>query len=413
MIPNSVQPDCLDIFEEISILNSITRGDEQKIYPINSLNESSIDFSFVTDRNVFTDLRKVDMYLKVKLVKDGRPVTAEDDVCLVNNSMHSLFSNCEVTFNTDQVYTTNGLYAHKAFMSNEFSGTQGTKESISCCQGYSYEQSPGDFEHEPAIVKRKKDNLEEMEFYGELPIEIFNCKGLLLPNVTVHIKLIRSRPQFYLMSSKSENIHAVITNTYLKIRTLTVDEGSFQIIRKKLVETPARFNALELKPRTFIIPAGQNQFIHENIFNNAPIRTLAIAMNTNSAFTGDKSGNPFHYQKFGLREIKISRGNQVVVHMDTSRNCVPYITTMRALKFYQDGPNIIINDYENHFCLVFDLTSTQQSELMIHYPDVISASLRLELYFRENLTNTIEVIVAGEQLSSIFIDKNGKVTKNG
>ena len=37
---------------------------------------------------------------------------------------------------------------------------------------------------------------------------------------------------------------------------------------------------MELKPRTFIILAGQNQFIHENIFNNAPIRTLAIAMNT-------------------------------------------------------------------------------------------------------------------------------------
>ena len=43
---------------------------------------------------------------------------------------------------------------------------------------------------------------------------------------------------------------------------------------------------------------------------------------------------------------------------------------------------------------------------MIHYHDVISASLRLQLYFRENLTNTTEVIVAGEQLSSIFIEKN-------
>ena len=101
---------------------------------------------------------------------------------------------------------------------------------------------------------------------------------------------------------------------------------------------------MELKPRNFIILAGQNQLIHENIFNNAPIRTLAIAMNTKSAFTGDENGNPFHYQKFGLREIKISRGNQVVAHMDTSRNCVTYITTMRALKFYQDGPNIKIGD---------------------------------------------------------------------
>ena len=87
-------------------------------------------------------------------------------------------------------------------------------------------------------------------------------------------------------------------------------------------------------------------------------------MNTNSASTGDKSGNPFHYKSLVYEKLKYREG-KVVVHMDTSRNCVSYITTMRALKFYQDGPNIKIDDYENHFCLVFDLTSTQQSELMI------------------------------------------------
>ena len=52
-----------------------------------------------------------------------------------------------------------------------------------------------------------------------------------------------------------------------------------------LGHTPVEFNYLESLAKTFIIPARQNQFIQENIFNNAPVRRIAIAMNTNPAFT--------------------------------------------------------------------------------------------------------------------------------
>ena len=59
---------------------------------------------------------------------------------------------------------------------------------------------------------------------------------------------------------------------------------------------PVEYNYLETLAKTFIIPLIQNQFIHENIFNNAPIRRVAIAMNTYSAFTGSFFENPFWYQ---------------------------------------------------------------------------------------------------------------------
>ena len=52
-----------------------------------------------------------------------------------------------------------------------------------------------------------------------------------------------------------------------------------------LAYAPVEYNYLETLAKTFIIPARQNQFIQENIFNSAPIRRIAIAMNTSSAFT--------------------------------------------------------------------------------------------------------------------------------
>ena len=75
----------------------------------------------------------------------------------VNNTMHTLFSNCEVHFNNEQVYTSNGLYAHEAFISNEFSKTKGTKSSICACQRYRYEKDPASFGDEPFLSRKAKN----------------------------------------------------------------------------------------------------------------------------------------------------------------------------------------------------------------------------------------------------------------
>ena len=49
---------------------------------------------------------------------------------------------------------------------------------------------------------------------------------------------------------------------------------------------PVEYNYLETLAKILIIRARRNQFLQENIFNNAPVRRIVIAMNTNSAFTG-------------------------------------------------------------------------------------------------------------------------------
>ena len=53
--------------------------------------------------------------------------TAEDEapvplVIHVNNILHSFFSNVEVYINNQQIYNSNGLYAHKFYLSKNFKG---------------------------------------------------------------------------------------------------------------------------------------------------------------------------------------------------------------------------------------------------------------------------------------------------
>ena len=88
-----------------------------------------------------------------------------------------------------------------------------------------------------------------------------------------------------------------------------------------LAYTTVEFNYSETLVKTFIILVRQNQFIQENIFNKAPVRWIAIAMNTNSAFTASYTENPFWYQKFELRQIRILRGGQANVDFHAAYNC--------------------------------------------------------------------------------------------
>ena len=90
---------------------------------------------------------------------------------------------------------------------------------------------------------------------------------------------------------------------------------------------------METLAKTFIIPARQNQFSQENIFNNAPFRRIAISMNTNSAFNGSSTNNPFWYQQIDLKKIKILTGGQPIVDFDAADDCRLFVTRMKAMNF--------------------------------------------------------------------------------
>ena len=54
------------------------------------------------------------------------------------------------------------------------------------------------------IEKRKLLTLrDEIEVYGPLAVDLFTCGNLLLPNVNVRIRFIRSRTLFYVFTDST------------------------------------------------------------------------------------------------------------------------------------------------------------------------------------------------------------------
>ena len=219
----------------------------------------------------------------------------------------------------------------------------------------------------------------------------------------VRIGLIRARPNFY-MISENPKVSLGIVDCSLYTRRVMLKEDYHKKRKSQLAYAPAEYNYMETLAKNFIIPARQNQFIQGNIFNNAPIRRIAIAI----AF----AKNPFWYQQFNLRDIRILRGGQPNVHHDTTDNCRLYVTTMKAMNFQDDIPSIPVDNFKDHYVLVFDLTSMHDATEHCHYPELIGEPLRLELYFSSPLETFTEVIVLGERMSPVAVGKFGVVGKS-
>ena len=197
------------------------------------------------------------------------------------------------------------------------------------CEGYDYEQDPEDISNPLpcpffARIMKLLSKPDGLMLYGKLGMDFFSTSELLYPDMKIRLQLLRARPTFY-MNSDNSNVSPGIADCSPYTRRIALKDYYQKKKMGMLAYAPVEYIYLRTLAKTFIIPARQNQFIQENYFNNAPIRRVAIAMNTNSAFTGSFTENPFWYQQFDLRQIRLFRVGQPIVDFDTAANCRLYI----------------------------------------------------------------------------------------
>ena len=121
----------------------------KKKSPTTSLGENFIEFEFQTDRNYYSDSVQTYLALKLKFVEgrsyetcktkevkkehekevkaDEETMEEEQEVAVslvthANNIWHSFFCNVEVYINSQQIYNSNGLYAHKSYFPTKSRG---------------------------------------------------------------------------------------------------------------------------------------------------------------------------------------------------------------------------------------------------------------------------------------------------
>ena len=155
-----------NLLGKIPVVDDVLSYHEQEIHLTTSLDEHCIEFGFQTDRNYYVDLRQSYLALELKFdegcayetynsddnqkehqeeakLEEAMEEVEEDPVPLnthVYNFLKSIFSNVEVYINNQQLYNSNGLYAHTSYICNFFKGAISEYKGVFHCESYDFEE---------------------------------------------------------------------------------------------------------------------------------------------------------------------------------------------------------------------------------------------------------------------------------
>jgi hypothetical protein len=181
--PIPVSHSSVQLFELPRVLTTFDRGYTEDIFSKTNLIGPQLEERLSGERNVYVDMRNMYLSLQISVLaydhagdKTFKEITnpVDDPAVLVNNALHSIFSNCEVSLQGEVIGTSNNLYGHKAFIETELSHPTECKDTWLKCQGYDYEKDPG-ASTDPALASRRFKNVAKTwnNFYGRLAVDFF------------------------------------------------------------------------------------------------------------------------------------------------------------------------------------------------------------------------------------------------
>ena len=157
--------------------------------------------------------------------------------------------------------------------------------------------------------------------YGAPHVDFLDCERLLLPGVTLHLRLYRSPNLCALETLTDLDADAVksldknppvvvIEKASLFVNKIVLSDTVKLSIERALTKSCAVYPYIENSTKSFIIQSGQNCFVKENIFGTEPIPRLTMCMVRNRFFRGTTTAStPFSYEKFDLQKVELLRGN--------------------------------------------------------------------------------------------------------
>src|SRR6266851_1799017 len=396
-------------------------------------NADTIEFIVPGTGSDYIDLSRTVLEITGKLTKVNGAFYAVADIMNfpVNNFLHSLFKQCDVSLNDHQISKGSQTYPYKAYLEKLLNFSTNTKTS-SLSTALWYDDTPGEFEGTVAAAGNVNaneggkvrgeftSNSKQLEMLDKLHIDIFNTGKYLLNNVTLRIKLTRSPNTFYLMKTAAaiEGVFT-ITKAALKIRKVKLTP-SVQLAHSSVLTNmkTAKYPIANSEIKTFCITTGANSANIDNIFlGNLPTRVI-IGLVDAKAMSGDFTLNPFNFQHFNLNFMALYIDGVMI----PSRPYQPDFANNQYLQCYQDfleGCNKWGNDKSNginrsaygkgNTLFILDLTP-DLSAASGHFNLLKQGSMRLELRFNVALAQNVNVIIYGESENLIQIDSNRAIS---
>ena len=85
---------------------------------------------------------------------------------------------------------------------------------------------------------------------------------------------------------------------------------------------------------------------------------------------------------------------------------------LKLLIYLNTSHGISLANYDNHYTMAFDFTSTQEASHDFIHPESVIRTISVELKFDEGLSNNVELIFMAECASTVYVRSDRKIIKN-
>lgn len=282
-----------------------------------------IEFSIAAQNSLeYIDLRKTQLWIRAKITHtDGSNLKPTEYVGPVNNFLHAMFSQVDVTLQNKLITSSTTHYPYKAMIQNLLSYGSEAKNTFLSGQLWKSDVT-GHFDDNDvqngantSLYKRSQyfSQSQVCDMIGPLFHDLMGMDRYLLNQVAVNIKMYRSRPEFCLMTKISNpNVQVVIEDISLRVCKLKLNASVVTAQAHKLQSSNAKYPFTRTEVRLISIPAGSLSFNYNNLFNGVRASKCVIGFVNSSSASGSYSLNPFNFQHFDLSQISLKL-NQVPV----------------------------------------------------------------------------------------------------
>ncbi|XP_055997822.1 uncharacterized protein F54H12.2-like [Ostrea edulis] len=430
-------------------------------YPISStLNSDTapIEFEIKGQGDEYLDLSQTYLQMVCKFTKaNGTNLAGGNSTSTpVNNILHSLFSEIDVSLNGKVITPGTDTYPYKAYMEKLLSYAPKTLETqMRACSlwekdtaGHMDEvklealaQTPVEF----AVVNNKVNiaaviptpdypddsknvglrkrhekitDSKEIVLMDRLHLDLFEQEKCLPNGLDVRLRFNRARPQFYMMTDAGSSGKVVIQSMILWVRKVKPVPSIINLINQQLSTQTAKYPLRRVEVKTFTIPSGTQSKITDHLFQGQMPKLIVLGFVDNAAFNGDNTRNPFHFQNEKVKKLEIS----INVEMMETRPLEPNFTDDQYLRSYlslykglgklgQDwAPDITLEEYKNGYTLwCVDFTKDQEAQTdKFHL--IQTGNLRVEVQFAANVARTLNCVVYAVFDNLLEINKQREVS---
>jgi hypothetical protein len=412
-----------DLFQVYPTQTTVQEGFYDDIPAHNSFNTSStIRFDVTGDSDHYLNLQEFTFHIIGTITKpDNTAVTNNSKTSVVNNLLGSLFKQVEISFNNHTIENTNSTFSYIDYVVKTLGLS--SQEKISQLSGNLYHKDDperfntcivtGNDQKNTGFIKRREKILEKasIELQGKLSCDAFNINHLLVPSVSVQVKLTKSEPKFYMLGDDADGFFFNYTDVFLRIKRHVISPSVMEAHLLTSQITPFKYPLRRVSVKYSVIPHASTKFVLTEVCKGIMPRRVIVGFVKTTAFDGSLKENPYEFKNIGIRNLKLKINSKSLpvtsgLNLDFAKGLI--LDGYKSLSKLSDELDITPQEYKNGYTLFsFDLNPDIGSSY--HYSLLKDGQMDLEVVMETALADSHTALFFCEFDNVIEIDNKRQI----